>query len=314
MGRYVIRRLLQSIPVLLGATVLIFCIVFALPGDPIAALMGEKRQDPAVAEVLREQYHLNDPLLLQYWYYISGVLLRGDFGTTFSRVPVSEIMAGKFQVTLNLAMTALVMEAVIGVGLGLWAALRRGKASDTMILASTLLLISVPTLVTGFVLQLILGVKLKLWLGGTEIFPVAGATSWRGYLLPGFVLAGTSIAYLTRLTRTSLVETLRADFIRTATAKGLSRRRVIGRHGLRNALIPLVTFLGADLGNLMGGAVITESIFNLQGIGNQLFQSVYLREQPIVVGITTVLVLIYLLANLVVDLLYAVLDPRIRYE
>ncbi|MFI6325763.1 ABC transporter permease [Nonomuraea sp. NPDC050556] len=313
MGRYVIRRLLQAIPVLLGATVLIFCIVFALPGDPIASLMGEKRQDPAVAEVLREQYHLNDPLLLQYWYYISGVLLRGDFGTTFSRVPVSEIMAGKFQVTLNLAVTALVMEAVIGVGLGLWAALRRGKASDTMILASTLLLISVPTLVTGFVLQLILGVKLKVWTG-VEIFPVAGNSDWRGYLLPGFVLAGTSIAYLTRLTRTSLVETLRSDFIRTATAKGLSRRRVVGRHGLRNALIPLVTFLGADLGNLMGGAVITESIFNLPGIGNQLFQSVYLREQPIVVGITTILVLIYLLANLVVDLLYAVLDPRIRYE
>lgn len=314
MGRYVIRRLLQAIPVLLGATILIFAIVFALPGDPIAALMGEKRQDPAVAAVLREKYHLNDPLLLQYWHYISGVLFRGDFGTTFSQVPVSEIMAGKFQVTLNLAMTALIMEAVIGVGLGLWAALRRGRASDTMILASTLLLISVPTLVTGFVLQLILGVKLKQWMGGVAIFPVAGAEDWRGYLLPGFVLAGTSIAYLTRLTRTSLVETLRADFIRTATAKGLSRRRVIGRHGLRNALIPLVTFLGADLGNLMGGAVITESIFNLQGIGNQLFQSVYLREQPIVVGIVTVLVLIYLLANLVVDLLYAVLDPRIRYE
>ncbi|MFI9558460.1 ABC transporter permease [Nonomuraea endophytica] len=314
MGRYIIRRLIQAIPVLLGATLLIFAIVFALPGDPVAALAGEKRTDPTIVAILRERYHLNDPLLLQYWYYISGVIFRGDFGVTFADVPVSQLMAGKFQVTLNLALTALVFEAIIGVGLGLWAALRRGRAADTMILASTLLLISVPTLVTGFVLQLVLGVKVKQWTG-VDIFPIAGISNgFRSYLLPGFVLAGISIAYLTRLTRTSLVETLRADYIRTATAKGLSRRRVIGRHGLRNALIPLVTYLGADLGNLMGGAVITETIFNLPGIGNQLFQSVYLREQPVVVGIVTVLVLIYIVANLVVDMMYAVLDPRIRYE
>ncbi|MFG2078251.1 peptide/nickel transport system permease protein/oligopeptide transport system permease protein [Nonomuraea maritima] len=314
MGRYVIRRLIQAIPVLIGATLLIYCIVFALPGDPIAGLFGDKRPDPAIAEVLREQYHLNDPLLLQYWYYISGVIFRGDFGVNFANVPVSQIMAGKFQVTLNLAVTALVMEAIIGVGLGLWAALRRGKAADTLILAATLLLISVPTLVTGFVLQLVLGVKLKQWTGA-DIFPVAGTTEGlRSYLVPGFVLAGVSIAYLTRLTRTSLAETLRSDYIRTATAKGLPRRRVVGRHALRNALIPLVTYLGADLGQLMGGAVITETIFNLQGIGNQLFTSVHLREQPVVVGVVTILVLVYILANMIVDLLYAVLDPRIRYE
>ncbi|MDP9864647.1 MULTISPECIES: ABC transporter permease [Streptosporangium] len=307
MGRYIIRRLVQAIPVLLGATLLIYAIVFALPGDPIAALAGEKRVDPNITAILREHYHLNDPFLVQYWYYLVG-LFGGDFGTTFAGVPVTDIMAGKFQVTINLAMTALVMEAIIGVGLGLYAALRHGRAQDSMVLASTLVLISIPTLVTGFVLQLLLGVKVGL-------LPVAGVTDgWRSYLLPGFVLAGTSIAYLTRLTRTSLVETLRADYIRTAVAKGLPRRRVVGRHALRNALIPLVTYLGADLGTLMGGAVITETIFNLPGIGQQLFSSVYLREQSVVVGIVTVLVLIYILANLVVDLLYAVLDPRIRYE
>ncbi|MEU7991179.1 ABC transporter permease [Streptosporangium canum] len=307
MSRYIIRRLIQAIPVLLGATLLIYAIVFALPGDPIAALMGEKRMDPNLVDIMREQYHLNDPFLVQYWYYLVG-LFGGDFGKTFAGVPVTDIMAGKFQVTINLAMTALVMEAVIGVGLGLYAALRHGRAQDSMVLASTLVLISIPTLVTGFVLQLLLGVKVGL-------FPVAGVTDgWRSYLLPGFVLAGTSIAYLTRLTRTSLVETLRADYIRTAVAKGLPRRRVVGRHALRNALIPLITYLGADLGTLMGGAVITETIFNLPGIGQQLFSSVYLREQSVVVGIVTVLVLIYILANLIVDLLYAVLDPRIRYE
>ncbi|GAA4094040.1 ABC transporter permease [Nonomuraea soli] len=308
MGRYVIRRLLQAIPVLLGATLLIFAIVFALPGDPIRALAGEKPPSPQVVEVLREQYHLNDPLLLQYWYYISGVLFRGDFGTTFQNVPVGDLMKATFPTTLQLALTALMIQAVIGVGLGLWAALRRGKAEDTMILASTLILISVPTLVSGFVLQLLLGVKLGL-------FPIAGTSEgWYSFLLPGFVLAGGSIAYLTRLTRTSLVETLRSDYIRTAVAKGMNRRRVVGRHGLRNALIPLVTFLGADLGNLMGGAVITERIFNINGVGSLLIRGVYERQQPIVVGVVTALVLVYILANLVVDLMYAVLDPRIRYE
>ena len=313
MGSYALRRLIQAVPVLLGTTLLIFILVFALPGDPIAILAGEKRQDPAVTAVLREQYHLNDPLLVQYGHYMAGIV-QGDFGTTYTGVPVSEILAGKFQVTLNLALTALLLEAVIGLGLGLYAALRRGKAADKAILASTLLLISIPTLVTGFVLQLLLGVQLKLKTG-IDFFPVAGVENgWRSYLLPGFVLAGLSIAYLTRLTRTSLVETLRADYIRTAVAKGLRRRRVIGRHGLRNALIPVVTYLGADLGQLMGGAIITERIFNLPGVGGQLAESVYLRERTVVVGIVTVLVLIYILANLVVDLLYAVLDPRIRYD
>ncbi|GAA3424335.1 ABC transporter permease [Streptosporangium sandarakinum] len=312
MGRYIIRRLIQAIPVLLGATLLIYAIVFALPGDPIAALAGEKRMDPNIVAILRDQYHLNDPFIVQYWYYLTG-LFRGDFGKTFAGVPVTDLMAGKFQVTINLAATALVLEAVIGIGLGLYAALRRGRPADSLILASTLVLISIPTLVTGFVLQLLLGVKLKT--AGVDLFPIAGVTEgWRSYLLPGFVLAGVSIAYLTRLTRTSLAETLRADYIRTAVAKGLPRRRVVGRHALRNALIPLVTFIGADLGALMGGAVITETIFNLPGIGQQLFSSVYLREQSVVVGIVTVLVLVYILANLVVDLLYAVLDPRIRYE
>lgn len=308
MGRYAIRRLLQAIPVLVGATILIFAIVFALPGDPIAALAGEKRQFPSVVEILREQYHLNDPLIVQYWHYISGVLLRFDFGTTYQGVPVLDLMKATFGTTLQLAMTALVLEAIVGVGLGLWAALRRGRAADTAILAATLLLISVPTLVSGFVLQLFLGVQLR-------VFPIAGTSEgWISFILPGFVLAGSSIAYLTRLTRTSLMETLRADYIRTATAKGLNRRRVVGRHGLRNALIPVVTFLGADLGALMGGAIITEGIFNINGIGLLLFRGIYERQQPIVVGVVTALVLVYILANLVVDMLYAVLDPRIRYE
>ncbi|WP_214417091.1 ABC transporter permease [Sphaerisporangium fuscum] len=313
MGRYIIRRLLQAIPVLVGTTFLIFVIVYALPGDPVAALGGERPIDPVAAARIREQFHLNDPLLLRYWHYLQGILT-GDFGTTLRGVSVSSMFQGKFQVTLQLSITALVLEAVIGVGLGLWAAMRRGKWEDKAILAFTLIIVSVPTLVTGFVLQLLLGVQLKRS-AGIDFFPVAGiGDGMRSYLLPGLVLAALSIAYLTRLTRTSLMETFRADFIRTAIAKGMPRRRVLGRHALRNSMIPLVTYLGADLGTLMGGAVITETIFNLPGIGKQLFDSVYLRENDVVVGIVTVLVLVYILANLIVDMLYAVLDPRIRYE
>ncbi|GAB1820903.1 ABC transporter permease [Herbidospora sp. RD11066] len=313
MGRYVVRRLLQAIPVLLGTTFLIFALVYALPGDPIQALAGDRAVDPVFRATMREMFHLDDPLIVQYGYYVQGIFT-GDFGQTFRGLPVSTIFEGKFQVTLNLALMALVIEAIVGIGLGLIAALRRGKAADTAILAFTLLLVSVPTLVSGFVLQLVLGVQLKTSTG-IDFFPVAGTSEgWRSYLLPGLVLAGTSIAYLTRLTRTSLMETLRADYVRTAIAKGMPRRRVLGRHALRNSLIPLVTYLGADLGALMSGAVITETIFNLNGIGRQLFDSVYLSENSVVVGIVTVLVLIFIAANLFVDLLYAVLDPRIRYE
>ncbi|WP_084965679.1 ABC transporter permease [Thermoactinospora rubra] len=314
MGRYAIRRLLQAVPVLLGSTLLIFLIVFALPGDPIVSLGGDRRPSPSVVEVLTEQYHLDEPLLVQYWHYIGGVLFRADLGSTYQGVPVADLLASTFQVTLRLTLMALAIEAVVGVGLGVWAALRRGKAVDTMILAATLVLVSVPTLVTGFVLQLVLGVKLKQWTG-LDVFPVSGVgDGLRGYILPAFVLAGLSIAYLARLARTSLAEVLRADYIRTAVAKGMPRGRVITRHALRNALIPVVTYLGADVGTLMGGAVITEGIFNLPGLGNLLFRGVYERQQPVVVGVVTLLVLVYIVCNLIVDMLYAVLDPRIRYE
>ncbi|MFG2626972.1 ABC transporter permease [Streptomyces sp. NPDC048473] len=308
MGRFVVRRILQAIPVLIGVTFLIFCLVFALNGDPIQALAGEKRADPNIAAMLREQYHLNDPLVMQYWHYISG-LFTGDLGTTYTGRPISEIVSQRFPVTLKLSLTAFVIEAVIGILAGVFAALKKGKFVDNIVLISTLVLISIPVFVLGNVLQLEFGVNWKLT-------PVAGIDQgWpQSYILPAFVLASTSMAYIARLTRASMMESIRADYVRTAIAKGLPRRRVIGVHTLRNSLIPVVTFLGMDLGALMGGAIITERVFNLPGIGGQLAQSVYLRERPVVVGLVTLLVLIYLVANLVVDLLYAVLDPRIRYE
>ncbi|MFB7475292.1 ABC transporter permease [Kitasatospora sp. NPDC056184] len=314
MGRYVIRRLIQAIPVLIGATLLIYALVHYLPGDPVQALAGEKRADPVVADMIRQKYHLNDPFLVQYWNYITGVF-QGDLGESLTGRSVSEMIGDAFPYTVNLALVAFVIEAVVGVAAGVMAALRKGKFLDQLVLISTLLVISIPVFVTGFVLQLVLGVKLKNDYG-IEIFSVSfnEEDGLRAYLLPAFVLASMSLAYVARLTRTSLMETMRADYVRTAVAKGLKRRRVIGRHALRNALIPIVTFLGADLGGLMGGAVITERIFNIHGIGGLLAQSVYQKQGTIIVGVVTLLVLIYLITTLLVDLLYAVLDPRIRYE
>ncbi|MEU6236028.1 ABC transporter permease [Kitasatospora sp. NPDC047058] len=314
MGRYVIRRLIQAIPVLLGATLLIYALVHYLPGDPVQALAGEKRADPIVAEMIRQKYHLNDPFLVQYWNYISGVF-QGNLGESLTGRSVTEMISEAFPYTVNLALVAFIIEAVMGVLAGVMAALRKGKFIDQLVLISTLFVISIPVFVTGFILQLVLGVKLKNDYG-IDFFPVSfnEDDGLRAYLLPAFVLASTSLAYVARLTRTSLMETMRADYVRTAVAKGLKRRRVIGRHALRNALIPIVTFLGADLGGLMGGAVITEKIFNIHGIGGLLAQSVYQKQGTVIVGMVTLLVMIYLITTLLVDMLYAVLDPRIRYE
>jgi len=308
MGRYLIRRLLQAIPVLLGVTIIMHYLVFQLPGDPLQALAGDKRVDPTVAAVLRERYHLNDPWIVQYWNYLSNALT-GDFGSTYTGREVADIIANRFPVTLKLALTAFGIEAAIGIVAGVFSALRKGGFVDNLTLVSTLFLISLPTFVSGSVLQLLFGVE---W----PVLPIAGTDDgWPvAYIMPGFVLASISMAYISRLTRTSMMEVMKADYVRTAIAKGLTRRRVIGRHALRNALIPIVTFLGVDLGFLMGGAIITEAVFNLPGIGGQLAESLHLREQPVVVGLITLLVLIFLAANIIVDMLYAVLDPRIRYE
>jgi ABC-type dipeptide/oligopeptide/nickel transport system permease component len=307
MGRYVIRRLLQIIPVFFGATFLIYALVFALPGDPIAALAGDRGLPEATAAVLRERYNLNDPLLVQYGKYIGG-LFQGDLGQSFRGRDVFSIVADAFPITLRLAAAAFIIEAVIGLIAGVMAGLRRGSFIDNLVLVSTVAVVSIPIFVIGYVAQLLIGVRLGL-------LPISGVRDgWVSYIMPGFVLGSVSLAYIARLTRTSLVENLRADYIRTATAKGLPRGRVVGRHALRNSLIPVVTFLGVDLGNLMQGAIITEGIFNIPGIGGAVFQAVRQQEGTVVVGIVTLLVLVFILSNLVVDLLYAVLDPRIRYE
>ncbi|MFG2353955.1 ABC transporter permease [Streptomyces sp. NPDC048521] len=305
MGRYVVRRLVQMIPVFIGATLLIFVMVNVM-GDPIAGLCGERACDPATTAQLEKEFGLDKPLWQQYLTYMGNVFT-GDFGTAFNGQPVTELMSTAFPVTIRLTLVAILFEVVIGITLGVVTGLRRGRPVDTGVLLATLVVISVPTFVTGLLLQLLLGIKWQ-W-----IKPSVRSGTFDELIVPGLVLASVSLAYVTRLTRTSIAENRRSDYVRTAVAKGLPRRRVIVRHLLRNSLIPVVTFIGTDIGALMGGAIVTERIFNIHGVGYQLYQGILRHNTQTVVGFVTVLVLVFLLANLLVDLLYAVLDPRIRY-
>ncbi|MDX3755714.1 ABC transporter permease [Streptomyces mirabilis] len=309
MGRYVARRLLQMIPVFIGTTLLIFLMVYALPGDPVRGLFGDKGGSPAVIASLRHQYGLDQPILVQYYHYMKDMILHFDFGTQIaSGRPVTDVLGEAFPVTLRLGGLAFAIELVLGLILGVWAGMRAGRFADNAILLVSLLLISVPVFVLGFILKVVFAFQLN-WLPPN----VNDSTNYNELLMPAFVLATASLAYVTRLTRTSVAENLRADYIRTAIAKGLPRRRVVGVHLMRNSLIPVITYLGTDIGALMGGAVVTEGLFNIQGIGGTIYQSIVRREGTTLVGLVTILVLVYLLASLLVDLLYAVLDPRIRY-
>jgi oligopeptide transport system permease protein len=295
------------IPVFFGATLLVYALVFLLPGDPIAALGGNRPLAPGVIAQLRHTYHLDQPFLVQYLIYLKGIV-NWDFGTSYSGRPVSAVMGEAFPVTIRLALLALLFEGVLGIGAGLIAGLRRGGFFDASLLVVSLVFIAVPIFVIGFVVQIVFGVKLG-WIRPT----VPPEATWSDLVVPALVLGSISFAYVLRLTRDSTTENLTADWVRTAAAKGLSRRRVVTTHVLRNSLIPVATFLGADLGSLMAGAIITEGIFNVPGVGHALYQAIVRGEGSTVVSIVTVLVIIYIATSLLVDLLYAFLDPRIRY-
>jgi oligopeptide transport system permease protein len=307
MGWYIARRVAVMFPVFLGATLLIYGMVFLLPGDPVAALGGDRPLSPAVATQLHAQYHLDDPFVLQYAHYLGGIL-RGDLGRAYSGLPVSVVLAQAFPVTIRLALIALAVEAILGIGFGAIAGLRQGGVFDVGVLMASLIIIAIPIFVLGFLAQFVFGV----WLGIAAV-TVGDQATFARLLLPGIVLGSVSFAYVVRLTRSAVAANAHADYVRTATAKGLSRPRVVVVHILRNSLIPVMTFLGADLGALMGGAIVTEGIFNIHGVGGVLYQAVTRQEAPTVVSIVTVLVVVYLVTNLVVDVLYAVLDPRIRH-
>jgi peptide/nickel transport system permease protein/oligopeptide transport system permease protein len=300
------RRLGGLLIVFLGVTFIIYAMTFALPGDPIRALGGDRPLTEAVVRALRNEYHLDEPLWEQYLRYLGG-LVRGDFGTDFNGESVGEQMASRWPVTITLALTAWVLEIVLGIGLGIVSALRRGTIVDRGVLVGTIIVGAIPVFVLGVALQLVFSVRMR-W------FPVAGTTAgWpMAYVLPALVIALFGLTAVSRLTRTSMLETLDTDFVRTAKAKGLAPGRIVGVHVMRNSLIPTATYLATDLGYLMGGTVVVEGIFNIPGVGNLLFQAIRSHEGATVVGISTALILVFLVTSVLVDLLHAALDPRVR--
>lgn len=307
MFSYIIRRLLQLIPVFFGATLLIYALVFLMPGDPIAALFGDKPPAPALIDAIRAQYHLDQPFLVQYYYYMVGVFT-GDMGTTFSGQSVNEVLARTLPVTGRLAVMAIGIEFTLAIVIGTFSALRKGKLFDHAALVVSLVFLSMPIFVLAFLAQYFLAIKLG-WFKAT----VGGENDWNDLWLPALVLGVSLFATSMRLMRGSVLDTMNQEWVRTAYSKGLTRGRVIPVHVLRNSLIPVITNSATNFGILLVGATVTEFIFNIPGVGNTLFHATLKHEGPTIVSFVTVFVIIYVLVNLVVDLLYGVLDPRIRY-
>ncbi|GIF12365.1 ABC transporter permease [Actinoplanes teichomyceticus] len=308
MFRYIVRRLLQMVLTFFGATFLLFALVFANQKDPIQALVGERPVSESQRITLTQRYHLDEGFFMQYWYYIKG-LLTGDFGTSMTGRKIIDMMSDAWPVTLRLSLIAIVIAATFAVTVGVYSAIRRGGVFDNASLIITLVLLAMPIVVIAPLFQLIFGIQLG-WFAPTA----TRDATFTQLLLPAIVLACVVIAPEMRVTRTSVVENLRADYVRTARAKGLSRMRVIWVHVLRNSLIPVVTLIGVDLGGLMAGAIVTEHVFNIPGVGFNLARAIRTEDGPLVVGFVSILVILFLFINLLVDLLYAALDPRIRYE
>ncbi len=346
MGRYIVRRLLQFIPTVLGTLFLLHYLTsvgIQLTGNPVRALFGDKRPPPETLAALTEKLHLDDPCLKQkgnpcfglFWERLNDVR-QLDFGINFRQRPVfdwrgffdpahSSIISDALPYTIKITIIAFAIEALIGVFIGMRAGMKSGKFLDYSVKISTVLIISIPVFVLGILIRQFVSIDFGNVLRGQSWIPevisrgVFGATykaefPFASLIIPGIVLGLLSLATTARLTRTSVQENLRADYVRTARAKGLTQKRVIGVHTLRNSLIPVATNLGLSIGGYMTGAIITESIFNVPGVGNQTARAIFQGEPAVLIGITTMLVLVYLVANLLVDLLYAVLDPRIRYE
>ncbi|WP_229051314.1 ABC transporter permease [Aeromicrobium sp. Leaf350] len=309
MGWYILKRIVQTIPVIVFATLIIYALVFLRPGDPILNLFGDKPVSEATRATIEAQYNLDKPFIVQWLLFLKGALTF-DFGTSFSGQPVIDQIQRAFPVSVTLALMAVAFEAVLAIIIGTYAGIRRGGWFDGISLVVSLLIVAVPIFVIGFLFQIFIGIKADIdWLPPT----VGGDWTITDLIMPAIVLGLTSLAFAMRLTRGSVSENLAADHVRTARAKGLSEGKVVRNHVLRNSLIPVVTFLGADLGTLMAGAIVTEGIFNVPGIGGLAYSAILKGESPTIVSVVTLMVLIYVVMSLLVDILYAWLDPRIRY-
>jgi ABC-type dipeptide/oligopeptide/nickel transport system permease component len=318
MLKYIVRRIFQMIPVFIGVTILLFILRApgVLPGDPIKLITGEKAISPVLYEKIMKENWLDRPLPVQYVHYI-GQLLQGDLGMSYQKDrPVVDIFARTYPNTVKLAFAAILVEIVVGMGAGIISAVEQYSFWDVFVTLTTSVLVSVPVFWLGMVFQIIFGIQMKKWTGGAFFMPISGMGDPPDLIhmvLPAITLASVSTAYAARIMRSQLLEVMGQDYIRTATAKGLSSRSVVFKHALKNALIPVVTFIGLDLGAMMSGAILTETIFNWPGVGLEIYLAIGQRDWPIVMGGVIIVVFAVMFINLLVDISYAFLDPRIRY-
>jgi ABC-type dipeptide/oligopeptide/nickel transport system permease component len=305
MWRYVLRRLLVLVPVLLAVALLTFLMLHLIPGDPARSVAGLNADD-AVVEAIRHELGLDRPLVVQFGIYLTSVV-RGDFGRSIrSRKPVAQELAERLPATVHLALAAACLSTLLGVATGIVSAVRRQTVLDFTVTGLAIAGVSVPVYWLGLMLILVFAVHL-------EWFPTTGYDSLRHLVLPAVTLGYYSTAVVSRMTRSSVLDVLSRDYVRTARAKGLAGPAVIGRHVLKNAMIPTVTVLGLQFGALLSGAVITEFVFAWPGVGKYAVDATLARDYPVVQAVVLMMAVIFTAVNLAVDLLYAYLDPRIRY-
>jgi peptide/nickel transport system permease protein len=307
--RYVARRVLALVPILLGISVVTFVVLRVIPGDPVQAMVDQRGVgvDEATVRSIREHFGLDRPLPVQYVKFVADAA-RGDFGRSFAtRQPATRELLARLPATARLATAAMALAVLAGIPLGMLAAARRHTWVDSASMVTALSGLSMPVFWLALILQYVLSVRLG-------ILPASGYGGWRNLVMPAVALSAAPAAVIARITRSAMLEVIGSDYVTTARAKGLSERLVIWRHALRNALVPVITILGLQIGGLLSGAVITESIFNWPGVGRLLLDSMLRRDFPVVQGGVVLVAAVFALVNLLTDLVYAVVDPRIRYS
>lgn len=304
MKKYLLKRILQALAVIFAISLITFFVLNIVPGNPVEIMLGEFADQATIARVTHEM-GLDQPIHIQYFNWLTN-MLHGDFGVSyFQRRDVLDILMSCFAVTAKLAGIAYILAVVLGVFVGVVAAVNRGKWIDSALMTVSVIGISAPAFWIAIILQIFICLKLKL-------LPLSGIESFSAFILPGIALGTRYAASIARITRTSMLEVLSQDYIRTAQAKGLKYWTVVIKHALRNALIPIITIAGSDLGNILTGSVLVESVFNIPGIGKMLVDSINVRDLPIVQGGVMYIAIICVIMYLIVDILYAVVDPRIR--
>jgi len=335
MTQFIFRRVLQAIPVIIGVSIIVFMLIQLIPGDPVTAYLGERATDEEQVEEIRERWGLNKPLPEQYLIWV-GSMIQWDLGNSRrGNVPIESEISNRFPATIELAVAALFLATVLGVPIGILSAIRRNSILDTGSMMFALFGVSIPIFVLGLLLMYLFGVHFQILpfidrlnysdysiekITGLHIVDAIVTGNWGALgnaithlILPAVTLMTIPLAVIARITRSAMLEVLNQDYIRTARAKGLAENKVIIKHALRNALLPVVTIIGLQLGSLLSGAVLTETIFSWPGIGKWLFDSIEARDYPIIQSVTLLIAVIYVVVNLLVDLLYVFIDPRIRH-